>query len=178
MVSAGDPASDELELDLGFHLTCALDTLGLPDSEGLKAGAVVTAAREPDGRYTFTPRPPRTRRYTYVAWVHRVIDGDSLIAVVDLGFGLHTRPRRLRLRGIDCPELSMLAGRTARTFVQNVLGQVEFVVLTTHRTDAYGRYLVDVRYPVGETNPEVVRRRGVYLNRQLLDERLARRYLC
>ena len=101
IVSAGDPASAGLELDLGFHLTCALDALGLPDAEGLKAGAVVTATREPDGRYTFTPRPPRTRRYTYVPWVHRVIDGDSLIAVVDLGFGLHTRPRRLRLRGID-----------------------------------------------------------------------------
>ena len=123
-----------------------------------------------------TRRPPRTRRYTYLAWVHRVVDGDTLIAVVDLGLGLRTGPRRLRLRGIDCPELTTLAGRTARTFVQKALAPVGFVVLTTHRTDAYGRYLVDVRYLPGESDPEVVRRRGVYLNRQLLDERLARRY--
>ncbi|MBT7859137.1 MAG: hypothetical protein HN712_02450 [Gemmatimonadetes bacterium] len=49
-------------------------------------------------------------------------------------------------------------------------------MITTHRTDAYGRYLADVRYLAGETDAEVVRRRGTYLNRALLDQRLARRY--
>jgi len=177
VVSGGNPTSHELELDLGFHLTCTFGSLGLHDQQDLQPGALVTSTRGPDGHYTFIRRPPRTRRYTYVAWVHRVIDGDTLVAVVDVGLGLHTRPRSLRLRGIDCPELSTLAGRTARTFVQEALGQVDFIVITTHRTDAYGRYLVDVRYLPGVADSEVVRRRGIYLNRQLLDERLARRYL-
>ena len=176
VVPGGNPASPELELDLGFHVTSTLGTLGRQDLHDLQPGALVTSTRTPDGSHTFTRRPPRTRRYTYLAWVHRVVDGDTLIAVVDLGLGLRTGPRRLRLRGIDCPELTTLAGRTARTFVQKALAPVEFIVLTTHRTDAYGRYLVDVRYLPGESDPEVVRRRGAYLNRQLLDERLARRY--
>ena len=33
-------------------------------------------------------------------------------------------------------ELSSLAGRTACTFVQQALAQVDVIVLTTHRTDA------------------------------------------
>lgn len=79
VMPVGDPASDEFDLDLGFHLTCTLGALGLQDLEGLRPGALVTSTRGPEGRYTFTRRPPHTRRYTYVAWVHRVIDGDTRI---------------------------------------------------------------------------------------------------
>ena len=74
-------------------------------------------------------------------------------------------------------ELNTLAGVNARAFVRDALSQVSFVVLSTHRTDTYGRYLADLRYLPGETDPLIVRDRGVYLNRQLLDEHLAIRYL-
>ena len=111
------------------------------------ANQTVTVS-ETDGVLTSSTRTARTRWYTYVAWVQRVIDGDTLIATVDLGLGHQTRPQRFRLRGIDhgC-------------------------------TDAYGRYLADIRYLPGQPDPEVVRRRGRYLNRELLDQHLARRYL-
>ena len=174
MVPGGDPASDELYLDLGFAVTCQASLVGL---KGAEPDQLVTISHGGGCARTFTVRPARTRRYTYVAWVERIIDGDTLIAVVDLGLGHQTRPQRFRLRGIDCPELGTLAGRAARTFVQEALAQVGFVVLTTHRTDAYGRYLADVRYLPGEPDPEVVRRRGRYLNRELLDRHLARRYV-
>lgn len=90
-------------------------------------------------------------------------------------FGHETRPPRLRLRGIDCPELATRAGRNARAFVEECLSRVGFV--STHRTDTYGRYLADLRYRPGEVDPNVVARRGSYLNRELLDRHLARRYL-
>ena len=186
----------ELELDLGFHLAGTLSALGCSRPESpepgtgsapaasspgaLQPGAIVSSSlagsRGTGSRYTLTARTPHTRRFTYLAWTRRIVDGDTLIAIVDLGFGLHTRPIRFRLRGIDCPELSTLAGRTARSFVEERLSEVEFVVLSTHRTDAYGRYLADVRYLPGEPDPHVVRKRGTYLNRQLLEERLARPY--
>ena len=54
---------------------------------------------------------------------------------------------------------------------------VEFVIVRTHRTDSFGRYLVDLRYLPGETDPDVVRAKGIFLNRQLLAERLARRFM-
>jgi len=163
VVSPGTPGDDEPHLDLGFGLACPTALVGL---QGLHPGQTVTVA----GR-------PGTRRYTYVAWPQRIIDGDTLIAIVDLGFGLKTRPQRFRLNGIDCPELGTQAGRNARTYTERALSQVDFVVITTHRTDSYGRYLADVRYLPGEADPEAVRRSGRYLNRELLDQRLAWRYV-
>ena len=176
-VSGGDPASADTFVDLGFGITCRARAVGLgpvePDQTITVAPVDPTAA----STRAFTVRPARTRRYTYVAWVQRVVDGDTLIAIVDLGLDHQTRPQRFRLRGIDCPELGTQAGRNAKAFVQDVLGQVGFVVLTTHKTDNYGRYLADVRYLPGEPDPEIVRRRGRYLNRELLDRRLAIRYV-
>ena len=199
VVNGGDPASDEPYLDLGFGVTCRAGAVGLaglsrsgprehcpgnatatrnvPFASAPASGVAIVTVSQTGGTLTFTPRPPRTRRYTCVAWVQRVIDGDTLIAVVDLGLDHQTRPLRFRLRGIDCPELGTQAGRNARAYVREALGQVGFVVLTTHKTDNYGRYLADVRYLPGEPDPEVVRRRGRYLNRELLDRHLAKRYV-
>ena len=184
LVESGDPAEPSLCLDLGFYVTCAADLSSL---ESPRPGLVVTARPSASAlnapsaprldAVEFALRPANTRRYTYRAWLERVVDGDTLIAVVDLGLGHFTRPQRFRLRGIDCPELSTQAGRNARDSVQAALEGVEFVVLATHRTDTYGRYLADVRYLPGESDPEFVRTRGTYLNGQLLQEHLAVRYL-
>lgn len=173
VLASGEPGSTGLVLDVGFAMCAATDLSGIADP---RPGAIVTSTRVAGSHFTFTRRPANTRRYTYVAWSRRIIDGDTLIADVDLGFGCQARGLRLRLRGIDCRELNTLAGRRARQFVTEALSQVTFVVVSTHRTDNYGRYLADVRYLVGETDPEVVRSRGTYLNRQLLLQRLARRY--
>jgi len=96
-VGGGDPASDELYLDLGFSVTCQAGLMGL---RGLQLDQIVTVSQT-GGTRAFADRTPRTRRYTYVAWVQRIVDGDTLIAVVDLGLGHQTRPLRFRLRGID-----------------------------------------------------------------------------
>ena len=104
----------------------------------------------------------------------RIIDGDTFVGAADPGLGLAANDLRFRLRGIDTLELSTLAGRNARTFVHDVLGKVAFVIVRTHKTDNFGRYLADLRYLPGQPDPEIVRAQGIYLNRQLLDERLAR----
>jgi len=200
IVPSRNPTAEGPAVDLGFGVTCRAATLGLlhiggrehgpgqvpatpgtpptPDrSQGVpEPDQIFTAAPAPDGTLTCTLRSPRTRRYTYPAWVERVIDGDTLIAIVDLGFGFETRPQRLRLRGIDCLEINTQAGRNAREYVREVLAQVGFVVITTHSTDSYGRYLADVRFRPGAPDPQTVLRRGKYLNRELLDRHLARRY--
>ena len=46
-------------------------------------------------------------------------------------------------------------------------------MIKTYKTDKYARYLVDVFYQSGETDPNVVAREGAYLNSQLLEEGLA-----
>src|SRR3990167_7609795 len=49
-------------------------------------------------------------RVTYKAFIERVVDGDTLIVKIDLGF--ETRIREyLRLRGIDAPETDTAEGK-------------------------------------------------------------------
>jgi len=68
-------------------------------------------------------------------------------------------------------------GQRAKAYVGQVLDAVDFVIVATHRTDRYGRYLADVRYLPGTTEPEVVLEEGHLLNQELLDRGVVRPYL-
>ena len=81
----------------------------------------------------------------------------------------------LRLRGIDTPELSHLAGQRAKQFVIERLTGAS-VVVTTTRTGKYGRYIADLFYLLGAADPHSVIQNGAFLNRELLLNRLAVRY--
>ncbi|MFP4473459.1 MAG: hypothetical protein ACLFPX_06295 [Candidatus Omnitrophota bacterium] len=59
-------------------------------------------------------------------------DADTLIVRVDQGFGVWTE-QSLRLKGIDAPELSTLAGRRAKHWVQERLGTEPCLVVKTHK---------------------------------------------
>ena len=76
------------------------------------------------------------------------------------------------------PELDTVAGRQARDVVAERLAVSSTIVICTHRTDAYGRYLADLKYLPGESDPTVVVDKGVYLNRELLERGLARRSIA
>lgn len=80
--------------------------------------------------------------YTYRATVLRVIDGDTLDVTVDLGFRVHHQIR-VRLAGINCPELKTPDGQRAKQFVENWLAANLPVTLQTQldKTEKYGRYL-------------------------------------
>lgn len=71
------------------------------------------------------------------AMVERVIDGDTLDVLID------NRPVRLRLIGIDAPELSQANGRDAQQFLARLIeGQPVRVALEDE--DKYGRSLAEV----------------------------------
>jgi endonuclease YncB( thermonuclease family) len=60
--------------------------------------------------------------YTYRATIERVIDGDTVVANVDLGFHTWIHDEHLRLFGIDAPELSSDEGKA----IANILrGRIE-----------------------------------------------------
>ncbi len=159
----------ELVLDLGFTLRRQVDLKDVADAE---LGTVVASTRKGKG-YTLTRvEVKREQLFTFVALVKRVVDGDTLLVEVDCGFGCWMQ-QRLRLRGIDTPELKTAEGRRAHAFVQDALGQLDFVVVKTARPDKYDRYLADVFYLPGERDAGKVAAEGVYLNNQLLKEGLA-----
>lgn len=92
--------------------------------------------------------------YRYKAKVVEVIDGDTLELLIDLGLGVHGK-ERVRLFGIDAPEMRFQKGKEARSYLINMIDAAKlieqeatgieptFIVKTIKdRTDKYGRYLV------------------------------------
>jgi micrococcal nuclease len=84
--------------------------------------------------------------YIYKAELIRVVDGDTVDLISDLGFDTLKR-ERFRLYGIDAPELRTEAGKEAKAWLWDVLQPLEAIYVQTiqHKTkakqDKYGRFL-------------------------------------
>jgi len=74
-----------------------------------------------------------TPSYTYAATVDRIVDGDTLWCSIDLGFGIAVR-EKLRLRGINCPELGTPEGERAKKFVEKLLPAGSGIVIHSEKT--------------------------------------------
>ena len=93
--------------------------------------------------------------YTYRARCTNVVDGDTIDVVLDTGFH-STRTERLRLLGVNTPELhdknptQRQAAIDAKRFTTGVLDEWASgagpwpLLVTTTKTDSFGRYLADV----------------------------------
>ncbi len=87
--------------------------------------------------------------YTYKALLMRVIDGDTIEVMVDLGFNVLTK-QVLRLNNIDTAEIyrptnneEKELGIEAKKFVEDFIGDSELTI-KTNKTGKYGRWLADV----------------------------------
>ncbi|NUS25039.1 MAG: thermonuclease family protein [Streptomyces sp.] len=84
--------------------------------------------------------------YEYAARATKVIDGDTLDLLVDVGFGIHVQ-QRVRLLGINCPEHGTIAGTDATAYTREWIQQhgPDLVVRTVKdRREKYGRLLAQV----------------------------------
>lgn len=161
--------SETPALDLGFYTFRELSPAEL---SLYKEGAIVTLS---GGRLKIS-EAAKNQLYTYEAELERVVDGDTLWVKIFLGFGIVAR-KKLRLRGIDCPELDTPAGKRAKKFVDDFFSleswetsrekkikkdsssaedfslktpsSKQFLVTTT-KPDKYDRYLSDIW--IGEQN--------------------------
>jgi micrococcal nuclease len=92
--------------------------------------------------------------YTYTALVTSVYDGDTVTADIDLGFGIWLHSQKLRLLGIDTPEMrggtveTKRKAREARDFVRAMLlpteGYDPVIRVETVGKGKYGRWLTRV----------------------------------
>lgn len=169
----------EVALDLGFRIRLRMQVEG--DNPDVEAGQVVECVRDPSGAYTDNQGRgfrlevddrPRTKLYTYPVRVLSVIDGDTVWAEIDCGFGISIE-EKLRFRGINTPEMPSDEGVRAREYVVEALGDADPIVMTTSRTDLYDRYVADLFYLPGEGEARQVLRRGRHLNGELLSVNLA-----
>lgn len=91
--------------------------------------------------------------YKYKAKIDRVVDGDTMDIVIDLGFKVTTH-QRIRLQGIDTPETYSVKkdseeykkGMKAKNFVLKRVEEnnSEAIIETEKDTGKYGRYIATV----------------------------------
>ena len=92
--------------------------------------------------------------YQYNAEVVRVVDGDTLVLDIDLGMHTWIRNEKVRLYGINTPEVygvkknsdEWKRGKQSSDFVKNVFDKNKEVVIITYKDKKgkYGRYIVEI----------------------------------
>jgi len=137
--SAADPAKSVVDCGFGFDQTINVNDF-------------------PDAQFG------KTMQFTYHAEIKKVIDADTFKVRIDLGLGGSFSRQKIRLKGIDAPEVNTKEGKKAKAYVEKVLRGLPLVTILTSKSDKYDRYLADVWYGPDEK----------YLNQELLDSGLAK----
>ena len=116
--------------------------------------------------------------HVYAGEVTRIVDGDTLVMSIDLGFDVWTK-KRIRFRGINTAEMTSedetekTRAVAAKHFVEKKLPVGTSITIQTFLTDLHGRYVADVFYLPGEKNKEAIFKDGLFLNQELLNAKLA-----
>lgn len=107
--------------------------------------------------------------YKYKAIVVEIYDGDSVTVDIDLGFNNWIKNMKLRLYGVDTPELrgdERSDGLISKQYmIDNVLGKEVIVQTIKDKKEKYGRYLA------------VIWLNDININEKLLEEGLAEPYI-
>jgi micrococcal nuclease len=176
-------------LDLGFHIRIEreLTIAEITDENGREIALknldedttlLATIRDENQAKPTaelqvYNPQKPDEglplRLWHYDAQLSRVIDGDTIDAVIELGFGLKLT-ERLRLAGIQAPEIfgipahdpEFKKGMQAKKFLQEKLQDTPFRIRTEKR-GKWRRWLADIYLPNSDTT----------LNQELINQNLA-----
>ena len=86
--------------------------------------------------------------YEYKAEIIAVYDGDTVTADIDLGFNTWRRDERLRLSGINAPEVrgkQRSEGLVSRDALrEKILGKEVIICTIRDKKGKYGRYLVEI----------------------------------
>jgi endonuclease YncB( thermonuclease family) len=107
--------------------------------------------------------------YFYTAYISKVIDGDSCVGDIDLGFGIKTSKTKIRLDGIDTAEMkskdsilkekAMEAKELLKSLIEN-----KTVYLKSLGVDKYGRSLAIIYTMEGKCCNEELKDKNLALN--------------
>lgn len=98
--------------------------------------------------------------FDYRAVVVRVVDGDTVILDVDLGFGVWLRYQSFRLVGLNAREHADTGGKEAKANLESRLPVGTVATVTSVKNDKYG----------GRFDAEIIVAGGVSLNRELIHD--------
>ena len=91
--------------------------------------------------------------YTYNIKLDRVLDGDTIDAIIDLGFDIHVK-KRIRFQGINAPESrtkdlkEKAKGLAAKDRLKAILEGAKTIHLCSHGVGKYGRCLGELHVDV------------------------------
>ncbi|MFV0378959.1 MAG: thermonuclease family protein [Mangrovibacterium sp.] len=101
--------------------------------------------------------------YQYQAEIVKVVDGDTYEVDIDLGLSVWVRGERLRLYGVNTPEVygvkkdstEYLSGKAASDFAKSLVRKGDLVIVETLKDEKekFGRYLAVIYIRV---NPDVL----------------------
>lgn len=87
----------------------------------------------------------------YPARVIRIVDGDTVVADVDLGFGIYRMAQTFRLLGCNAREHTQSGGMEARAHLVSLMPAGTVVTLTSVKNDKFGgRYDATITLPDGQ----------------------------
>ncbi len=155
-------------IDCGFKIFREVKEVLPKDSQ-------VVFVSKKDDKYSLQKSNIRPQQvYTYKAFLKRVVDGDTLHAYIDLGFGMF-HEETIRLAKINTAESKTDGGKIASEELEKILNSVPFFILKSIKTDIFNRYVADIFLPKNakENDLQKIADEGVYLNQMLLDRGLA-----
>ncbi|MGB5220795.1 MAG: DUF1016 N-terminal domain-containing protein [Polyangiales bacterium] len=141
-------------------------------SAAIKGNHYLSAIEQLPGKRLQLPRPADPS-YLYQAEPQDVVDADTLLLDIDLGFEV-IRRQRIRLARIDAPARDTPKGARARRYVREQLAVAPSIVIKTVKTDLHGRYVAHVFYALNNRGIEKTFLEGRYLNQELIDKGFAR----
>jgi micrococcal nuclease len=91
--------------------------------------------------------------YQYRATITRIIDGDTVDAICDLGFRIN-RNDRFRLYGINTPERGRKGSVEATAYLTSMIPVGASVLIRSHKpetmtVDSFGRWVAEIFLPDG-----------------------------
>ena len=117
--------------------------------------------------------------YKYKAKLIKIVDGDTLDAMIDLGFNTWVK-KRVRLHGIDAYESrtrdkeEKIKGLAAKARLKEVLENQDEFTLISHGVGKYGRCLGEIH--VTRTYIRSSKYHGKSINKMLVREGHAKEY--
>ena len=118
------------------------------------------------------------KMYTYNATLDRVVDGDTIDAIIDLGFDVFVK-KRIRFAGINAPESrtrdleEKAKGLAAKDRVKAILAENSKFMLESTELGKYGRVLGRIHIDKLDGKESLTQ---ICLNDQLIKENHAMEY--
>ena len=83
--------------------------------------------------------------FIYKATIEKIYDGDTITCTVDCGFGVKLTKQKIRLYGINCPEMrgeNKIKGIESRDALrEKIMGKNILLKTIKDKKGKYGRYL-------------------------------------